>query len=335
MKILLYARDYETVKQSGVGKAIDHQKKALSRVCCDFTTDDTEDFDLVHINTVFPASVRFARKAHRMGKKVVYHAHSTKEDFKNSFIFSNQLAPLFKRWLIHCYKQGDVVLTPTTYSRGILSTYGLDRPIKVVSNGIDLSFWRARGGERSAFYKRYALDPSKKSILSVGLPIKRKGMDDFIALAQRLPQYEFVWFGKLDRALMSPEIKRMLEEKTPNLHCPGYISSDLLREAYCGADLYTFLTREETEGIVLLEALACRSPILVRDIPIFEEDYQAGVQLYKGRSVDDFEEKIKSILEGRVPSLTEAGYQVAASKSIEKTGQRLVQIYEALLKKDD
>ena len=206
MKILLYARDYEKVKQSGVGKAIDHQKKALSRVGCDFTTDETEDFDLVHINTVFPASVRFARKAHRMGKKVVYHAHSTKEDFKNSFIFSNQLAPLFKRWLIHCYKRGDVVLTPTTYSRGILSTYGLDRPIKVVSNGIDLSFWRERGGERSAFYKRYQLDPSKKSILSVGLPIKRKGMDDFITLAQRLPQYEFVWFGKLDRALMSPEI---------------------------------------------------------------------------------------------------------------------------------
>lgn len=225
-----------------------------------------------------------------------------------------------------------MVLTPTTYSRGVLSTYGLDRPIKVVSNGIDLSFWRARGGERSAFYKRYQLDPSKKSILSVGLPIKRKGMDDFIRLAQRLPQYEFVWFGKLDRALMSPEIKRLLEEKTPNLHCPGYISSDLLREAYCGADLYTFLTREETEGIVLLEALACRSPILVRDIPIFEEDYQAGVQLYKGRSVDDFEEKIKAILEGRVPSLIEAGYQVVASKSIEETGRKLVQIYEALLK---
>ena len=28
--------------------------------------------------------------AHKLGKKVVYHAHSTEEDFRNSFIFSKQ-----------------------------------------------------------------------------------------------------------------------------------------------------------------------------------------------------------------------------------------------------
>ena len=34
------------------------------------------------------------------------------EDFRNSFLGSNLLAPLFKRWLILCYRQGDVVITP-------------------------------------------------------------------------------------------------------------------------------------------------------------------------------------------------------------------------------
>ena len=136
MKVLLYTKDYETVKESGVGKAIDHQIKALSLVGCDFTLDEKEDYDLVHINTVFPQSVAFANKAHRDGKKVVYHGHSTKEDFKNSFTFSNQLAPLFKRWLIHCYNKGDLILTPTEYYKQILKSYNLKRDIKFVSNGI-------------------------------------------------------------------------------------------------------------------------------------------------------------------------------------------------------
>lgn len=102
MKVLLYTKDYETVKESGVGKAIDHQIEALTRVGCDFTLDENEDYDLVHINTVFPSSPVFAEKAKRQGKKVVYHAHSTKEDFKDSFTLSNQIAPAFKQWLIHC-----------------------------------------------------------------------------------------------------------------------------------------------------------------------------------------------------------------------------------------
>ena len=281
VKVLIYSKDYETVKESGVGKAIDHQIKALKLVGCDFTLDESDDFDLVHINTTLLGSVHFANKAKKMGKKVIYHGHSTMEDFKNSFIFSNQIAPLFKKWLIHAYKKGDMVLTPTEYSKNILEGYNLDRPIEVVSNGIDLDFWRKRPNDREIFYKKYDLNLEKKSVISVGLPIKRKGIDDFIKLAKRLPQYEFVWFGKLDKALMSPEIKKEIENAPENFHTPGYVSSEDLRQAYSGSDLYAFLTHEETEGIVLLEALAVKAQILIRDIEIFEDGFTDEENIYK------------------------------------------------------
>lgn len=86
MKILIYNEDYQTVKESGVGKAIDHQKKALDLVGVSYTLNPDDDYDICHINTVFPKSAFFANKARKSGKKVVYHGHSTKEDFKNSFI---------------------------------------------------------------------------------------------------------------------------------------------------------------------------------------------------------------------------------------------------------
>ncbi|WP_297280755.1 glycosyltransferase family 4 protein [uncultured Anaerococcus sp.] len=331
MKVLLYTKDYNTVKESGVGKAIDHQIKALSLVGCDFTLDEEQDYDLVHINTVFPQSVAFANKAHRDGKKVVYHGHSTKEDFKNSFTFSNQLAPLFKKWLIHCYNKGDLILTPTDYSKQILQSYNLKRDIEVVSNGIDLDFWKPRLEDRERFYEKYKLDKSKKSIISVGLPIKRKGIDDFIKLAATMPEYEFVWFGKLNPAVLPADIKKAMDNKSENLHFPGYISSEELREAYSGSDLYVFLTREETEGIVLLEALATKADILIRDIEIFEKDFNDGVNIYKGKDFDDFKFKIRSILERELDSLAEEGYKEALKKSIANTGKRLVDCYERVL----
>lgn len=331
MKVLIYSKDYDVVKESGVGKAIDHQKRALDKVGFEYTTDENDDFDLVHINTVFPRSVAFAKKAKDEGKKVVYHAHSTMEDFKNSFIFSNNLAPLFKKWLIHSYKKGDLVLTPSDYSKNILETYDLDRPIEVVSNGIDLDFWKKEPGDREVFYEKYRLDKNRKSIISVGLPIKRKGIDDFLDLAKRLPQYDFLWFGKLDKNLMSPSIAKAIKEKSPNVYFPGYVSSDELRLSYSGSDLYVFLTHEETEGIVLLEALSTKADILIRDIEIFEKDYEDSVNVYKGHNLDSFEEKIKGILEGELPSLAEEGYKKAEEKSIENTGKKLVEIYRKVV----
>ena len=334
VKVLIYSKDYETVKESGVGKAMDHQIKALRLVGCNFTLDEKDDFDLVHINTILPGSVRFASKARKMGKKVIYHGHSTMEDFKNSFIFSNQIAPLFKKWLVYAYRKGDLVLTPTDYSKKILETYGLNRPIEVVSNGIDLDFWQKKPGDRENFYKKYGLNPEKKSIISVGLPIKRKGIDDFLWLAKRMPQYEFIWFGKLDRALMSPEIKKEMEDVPANFHTPGYVNSEDLRQAYAGSDLYAFLTHEETEGIVLLEALATKAKILIRDIEIFEDGFVDGENIYKGKSLDDFQRKIKGILEGDLPDLSEIAYKKAEEKSIEKTGARLLELYERTMKNE-
>ena len=263
---------------------------------------------------------------------MVYHGHSTKEDFKNSFILSNQLAPIFKSWLIHSYNKGDLVLTPTEYSKNILESYKLKREIEVVSNGIDLDFWKSKAHDRESFYEKYGLDKSKKSIISVGLPIKRKGIDDFIKLASDMPEYEFVWFGKLNQAVLPNEIKKAMENKTRNLHFPGYISSEELREAYSGSDLYVFLTREETEGIVLLEALATKADILIRDIEIFKKDFTNGVNIYKGEDYSDFKIKIKAILENDLPSLKEIGYEKAEKKSLINTGKRLVECYEKVMK---
>lgn len=331
MKILIYNEDYERVKESGVGKAIDHQKKALDLAGVSYTLDPNDDYDIFHINTVFPKSASFAKRAKKAGKKIVYHAHSTKEDFENSFILSNELAPLFKKRLIYCYKKGDLILTPTEYSKNILQSYEIGKEIKVVSNGIDLDFWKEKTEDRKNFYQRYGLDKNKKSIISVGLFIERKGILDFVDLAKRLPQYEFIWFGELNLALVPEKIKKAVQTDLKNLHFAGYVDQELLREAYSGSDLYIFPTFEETEGIVLLEALSTKADIIIRDIEIYK-DLIDGKEIYKAKNLEEFYKKIKLFLEGKLPSLKNEAYKIAQEKSIENVGKKLKKYYQDLLK---
>ena len=125
MKVCLYTEGEKLFSKSGLGKAIRHQEKALESVGVSYTTNIKDDYDVLHVNFYGPNSFALAKMAKKHGKKIVYHAHSTEEDFKNGFIFCKQISPAFKKWLIKCYSLGDVIITPTPYSKRLLEGYGI------------------------------------------------------------------------------------------------------------------------------------------------------------------------------------------------------------------
>ena len=100
-----------------------------------------------------------------------------------------------------------------------------------------------------------------------------------------------------------------------------------------GCDLYLFPTLEETEGIPIVEACACKTPSLIRDIPVFEEWLEDGVNTYKAKDIDEFEKKIKMILNKELPYLGEEAYKVALERDIKKIGKKLHEVYNEVMKK--
>lgn len=327
MKVLLYTEAMNLLGKSGVGKARSHQIRALEEVGVEWTIDPKEPVDLIHINTILPKSRYLARKAKKQGIPVVYHAHSTVEDFRNSYLCANAVAPLFKKWLCSCYRSGDCLITPTPYAKRLIEQYGIRKPIYPCSNGIDLSFYEKAPQENADFRKQFGFKSDDKIVMSVGLWIERKGILDFVELAKRMPEYQFIWFGYTSLWTVPSKVRKAVHTKLPNLHFPGYVDSAVLRTAYWESDCFFFPTYEETEGIVLLEALAARQNVLIRDIPIYEEWLEDGKNVYKANSVDGFEEKLRGILEKKLPDLTEAGYRVAQDRCIEAVGEKLRSIY--------
>ncbi len=333
MKILLYTEMQKAVGKSGLGKAIKHQMKALELAGVEYTTNLKDDYDILHINTYFPYSYELALKAKKKGKKIIYHAHSTEEDFRNGFVFSKQVSPMFKKWLIKCYNLGDVIVTPTEYSKKLLEGYGIDKKIYAISNGIEIEKFKKNKELGKKFRETYHFKEEDKVIIGIGLYIERKGIVDFVELAKRLPEYKFIWFGYSPLSATTKNVRDAVNTKLDNLTFAGYVESDMIIGAMSGSNLYIFPTLEETEGIPIIEACACKCKALIRDIPVFDNWLEDGLNVYKAKNIDEFEVKIKKIINNELPDLTEEAYHVAEMRSLEIVGEKLKQVYEEVLKK--
>lgn len=334
MKVLLYTEGLKTVGKSGLGKAIKHQQKALENEHIEYTLNPKDDYDILHINTYFPKSYLLAKRAKKKGKKIVYHAHSTEEDFRDGFIFCRQIAPLFKKWLIKCYRLGDVIVTPTLYSKRLLEGYkGLEnKKIYAISNGIEIEFFKKNKKLGEKFRQDYHIKKDEKVIIGIGLYIERKGIVDFVELAKRLPEYKFIWFGYSPLAAATKPVRDAVNTKLDNLLFAGYVEREVIREAMNGCDLYLFPTLEETEGIPIVEACACETNAIIRDIPIFDGWLEDGKNVYKAKDVDDFEKKIKDFFSGKLPSVAKNAYKVAQERDLKYVGKQLHQVYDEVLK---
>lgn len=335
MKVLLYTEGLKTIGKSGLGKAIKHQMTALENEHIEYTLDPKDDdYDILHINTYFPKSYRIAKKAKKKGKKIVYHAHSTEEDYKNGFILAKQTSKLFKKWLIKCYSLGDVIVTPTLYSKNLLQGYkGLEnKKIYDISNGIEIDFFKKDKKLGEKFRKDYGFTKDDKIVMGIGLYIERKGIVDFVELAKRLPEYKFIWFGYSPLAAATKPVRKAVNTKLDNLFFPGYVERDVIKGAMSGADLYIFPTFEETEGIPIIEACACKQNAIVRDIPIFDGWLEDGKNVYKAKDVDEFEKKIKMFFDGELPSVVDEAYKVAVERDLKTVGKKLKQVYTDVMK---
>ncbi len=335
MKVLLYTEGLKSIGNSGLGKAIKHQQKALEYEGIEYTLDPDDDYDILHINTYFLKSHFTVKKAKKMGKKIVYHAHSTEEDYKDGFIFAKQTSKLFKKLLISSYSKGDVIVTPTPYSKRLLSSYkGLEnKKIYAISNGIEIDYF-TKDKEKSgkAWRKRYGIKDNEKVIVGIGLYIERKGIVDFVELAKRMPEYKFIWFGYSPLSAATKPVKKAVKTKLPNLLFAGYVPREDIKGAMNGCDLYLFPTLEETEGIPIVEACASGADAIIRDIPIFEDWLFDGKNVYKAKDVDDFEKKIKLFLSGKLPSVAKAAFEVAKERDLKNIGKQLRKVYEDVMK---
>ena len=335
MKVLLFSEGKNTFSRSGVGQALNHQVEALGANNVDFTLEPEDDYDLVHINTIGLKSWRVLKDTKKKGKPVIYHTHTTYEDFKGSVKFSNQLAPLIKFWAKKLYNSADYLISPTEYTKNLIKEKYLTSPkeIRVISNGVNTQNFSKREELEKRFREEYKID--KPFIITAGLPFERKGIMDFIKIVEKSKDYQFFWFGSSSIKPMLPKkIQNIIENPPKNLIFPGYVDKEILIGAFSGAKAFLFMTYEENEGIVVLEALSSKLPVVVRDIPVYENWMEDGKNCFKARNNEEFYEKIVNITENKVGNLNEIienAYKLAEERDLKNIGKKYRDYYEYVL----
>lgn len=332
MKVLLYFQDQDRMKKSGIGRALRHQIKALSLNGIEYTLDPKDNFDLAHINTYFGKSQRVLKKVKKKGIPVIVHGHSTFEDFRESFRLWKLIEPYYDRCLIKQYSRADYIITPTPYSKKLIENYDFVKcPVVAISNGIDPMEYAYNEDNVKAFKEYFHLAEGDKVVIGIGWFFYRKGLDDFFKVAKSLPNIKFIWFGHQPKWQTQGRMLKEIKNKPNNVIMPGYIDGKVIKGALSGADMMFFPSREETEGIVVLEAMASRLPLLVRDIPVYDPWLKDRVNCYKGKTTEDFISLIPQIIKEKDEKMLDQALADVKESDLQAIGARLKAIYEQVL----
>ena len=337
MKVLLFSEGKNTFSKSGVGQALNHQVEALGANNVEYTLNPDEEYDIVHINTLGLKSWKMLKKAKKMKKPVIYHTHTTYEDFKGSIKWSDQLAPVIRYWAKKSYNGADYLISPTEYTKKLVSEKYLknEKEIRVISNGVNTEKISKNEELKKKFLEKYKI--FKPLVITAGLPFERKGIKEFVKLAERCSDYQFLWFGSSSIKPMLPKkIQKIIDNPPKNLSFPGFVEKEELIGAFSAAKLFLFMTYEENEGIVVLESLSSKLPLVVRDIPVYEDWLQDGVNCFKARNNDEFYKKMVSIVNDKVKNIDdiiENAYKIAEERDLKNIGKKYKEYYEYILDK--
>ena len=264
-----------SVQGQGVGSAYEEQV-ALARSLPDFEVSVNRHVraDITHYHTVnfsYFLSIPFAKAC---GTTVGY-VHFLPETMEQSLKLPKIAKKVFYKYLLTFYRQMDALVTVNPYFIGRLAANGID-PSKVtyIPNFVDdKTFYPVAPEEKRALRKEWGLDPDRFTVLCAGQLQTRKGVFDFFELARRRPEMQFVWaggfsFGKITDGY--EDIKKVVENPPPNLHFTGIVERSRMNGVYNLADVMFLPSYEELFPMTILEAMNCRLPLLLRDIPIYE-----------------------------------------------------------------
>lgn len=147
------------------------------------------------------------------------------------------------------------IVTPSHWLADLVKeSYLKDYPVKVIHNGIDLDVFKPTP---SNFRQKNGIDDGKHIILGVAFGWgKRKGLDVFVELSERLDseEYQIVLVGTDDN------VDKQLPSNIISIHRTQ--DQKELAEIYTAADVFVNPTREENYPTVNMEALACGTPVI-------------------------------------------------------------------------
>lgn len=228
---------------------------------------DKQAFDLVHIHTPFAAHYAGIRLAKKLRLPVVETYHTYFEEYFHHYLplLPGWLTRYSARWLTrHQGRQLDALVVPSTAMFSVLNGYGVDVQTEIIPTGIDFDDFSP--GDRTAFCRRHGIDPQRPTLVHIGRVAHEKNIGfllDVVARVRRsMPELLLIIAGE-------GPARRSLQQRVnalgidDNVLFLGYFNrGQELWDCYASGDAFVFASNTETQGLVLLEAMALGTPVI-------------------------------------------------------------------------
>lgn len=255
-----------------------------------------KNFDIVHAHSGGTISLLGLEFAWLKNIPIVFTYHTLFNKYTHYFLKGLLVRPKMLEIgsRIFC-NRCNAVIVPSEKVKNELMSYGVKKPLIVLPSGIDLK--RFSGVKKGFLRKRLKLNDNRKILLTVGRLGKEKSIDFLIKV------FELVYKEDKNTVLVivgDGEDKKKLQNLANELgfanrvYFLGIIDPKDMPLVYKDADIFLFASTTETQGLVILEAMASGLAIVaVNDLAVIDiiDNLKNGIILRKNK-----EEYAKSIL---------------------------------------
>ncbi len=220
---------------------------------------DGFDFDLIDAHYYYPDGVAAGIIAHALGKPFIVTARGSDLNLIAQY-------PKPRRLILETAKQAKASIGVSSGLMQVLSSLGAESSkLRVMRNGVDLE--RFQPIEQAKARDRLGLPNDCRILLSVGNLIELKGHDIAIKALAKLNNNErlvLVGHGPERSALQELADKHQLSER---VMFAGQVPNEELAYWYSAADALLLCSSREGWANVLLESMACGTPVIATNIP--------------------------------------------------------------------
>ena len=267
----------DSVDGQGVGSAYLELVKLLkTKGKNDFEIQINENIkncDIVHAHTFEP---RNYFKLKRSKVPTISYVHCLPEHFDGSIKLPKFAFGIFKKYVIKFYKSADhlVVVNPIFIKDMVKA--GLDEnKITYIPNFVSKKeFYKKKDSEIKNIRKEYNIDENKFVVLGAGQVQTRKGVLDFVKVAEKLPDIEFIWAGGFSFGAITDghkELQKIMNNPPKNVKFIGIIPREKMNDIFNMSDLLFVPSYNELFPMTILEAMSTDTPLLLRDLELYED----------------------------------------------------------------
>ena len=289
--------------------------------------------DIVHACDVHP-QFYFKLKKAKLSLALVHFLSST---LQGSISLPKGIMNLYAKYVLNFYARADHLVTVNPqYVQRLVDLGFSSARVHYIPNCISPALFHPLSAkERVAARSQFNIGSEDKVVLSVGQTQPRKGIFDFIELAEDNPDVRFIWAGDFTFGRITADyrrVKKAIENCPPNLRFIGSIARERMNLLYGAADLYISTSEDELFPMTILEACSCGLPIAVRYLPLYEPIL--GDYVVKCSNVAEYSHLIKSFFADG-SQLPQAGHEnslkLAQMYLPEKVYAQWDQLYRTIL----